>query len=106
MTTTDLSMLAATLRATVRASRLARIPVEDLRQAALNSDLSFIGSPDARERLLAAIRELEATGQITLPRGRNGWESLPRPALPRWVARPPHLSRRVQWSPRWRGTLI
>lgn len=86
--TSELSTLAAALHAKVRASRRARVPVEDLRQAALAADLSFIGSPDARERLLAAIRELEAAGEITLPRGANGWEALPRPALPRWVARP------------------
>jgi hypothetical protein len=84
----ELSTLAATLHVTVRACKRARIPLEDLRQAALAADLSFIGSPDARERLLAAIRELEAAGAITLPRGANGWEAAPRPALPRWVARP------------------
>lgn len=84
----ELSSLAATLHATVRAFRRARVPLEDLRQAALAADLSFIGSPDARERLLTAIRELEAAGAITLPRGANGWEALPYPALPRWVSRP------------------
>ena len=77
-----------TLQAAVRASGRTRVPVEDLRQAALAADLSFTGSPDARARLLAAIRELEAAGDVTLPRGTNGWEATPRPALPRWVARP------------------
>jgi hypothetical protein len=84
----ELSTLAAALHATVRASRRARVPLEDLRRAARAADLSFIGSPDARERLLAAIRELEAAGAITLPRGASGWEAAPRPALPRWVSRP------------------
>ncbi len=84
----ELSRLAATLHATVRVSKRARVPLEDLRQSALAADLSFIGSPDARERLLAAIRELEAAGAITLPRSANGWEAVPRPALPRWVCRP------------------
>ena len=86
-TPAGLSALAATLHTAVRASRRARVPVEDLRQAALAADLSFIGSPDARQRLLTAISELQAAGEITLPRGTNGWETLPRPALPRWVAR-------------------
>jgi Uncharacterized protein conserved in bacteria C-term(DUF2220) len=84
----ELSALAATLHNTVRACSRTRVPLEDLRQAALAADLSFIGSPDGRERLLAAIRELEAAGEITLPQGANGWEAVPRPALPRWVARP------------------
>jgi hypothetical protein len=83
-----LSALAVTLHAAIRASGRTRVPVEDLRQAALAADLSFTGSPDARARLLAAIRELEAAGEVALPRGGNGWETAPRPALPRWVARP------------------
>jgi hypothetical protein len=82
------SALAVTLQAAIHASRRIRVPVEDLRQAALAADLSFTGSPDARARLLAAIRELETAGEVTLPRGTNGWEAAPRPALPRWVARP------------------
>jgi hypothetical protein len=87
-TTTPLSPLAATLHAVVTRSRRARVPVEDLRQAALKADLSFAGSPDARSRLADAIRELDACGAVTLPRSNAGWESLPRPRLPRWVARP------------------
>ena len=84
----ELSTLAATLHATVRASRRARVPLEDLRQAALAADLSFIGSPDARERLLAAIRELEAAGAITLPRGANGWEAAATPGAAQVGCRP------------------
>jgi hypothetical protein len=83
-----LSALAVTLQAAVRVSGRTRVPVEDLRQAALAADLSFSGSPDSRGRLLAAIRELEAVGEVTLPRGGSGWEAVPRPAVPRWVARP------------------
>ena len=83
-----LSALAVTLQAAVRASGRTRVAVEDLRQAAIAADLSFTGSPDSRGRLLAAIHELEAAGEVTLPRGGNGWEAAPRPALPRWVARP------------------
>ena len=88
MTAAELSALAMALNATVRASRRARVPLEDLRQSAIAADLSFVGSPDSRERLLAALRELQVAGVITLPRGSKGWEPLPRPALPRWVARP------------------
>jgi hypothetical protein len=87
-TTAPLSALATTLHAVVTRSSRARVPVEDLRQAALKADLSFAGSPDARSRLADAIRELEASGAVTLPRSSSGWESLPRPPLPRWVARP------------------
>jgi Uncharacterized protein conserved in bacteria C-term(DUF2220) len=86
-TPTRLSALAVTLQAAVRASGRTRVPVEDLRQAALAADLSFTGSPDARARLLVAIHELETAGEVTLPRGTNGWEAAPRPALPRWVGR-------------------
>jgi len=87
-TTAPLSALATTLHAVVTRSRRARVPVEDLRQAALKADLSFAGSPDARSRLADAIRELEASGAVTLPRSSAGWEVLPRPPLPRWVAQP------------------
>jgi hypothetical protein len=88
VTTTPLSALAATLQVAVSRSRRARIPVEELRQAALAADLSFAGSPDARVRLADAIRELESAGVVTLPRTSAGWEQLPRPRLPKWVARP------------------
>jgi Uncharacterized protein conserved in bacteria C-term(DUF2220) len=88
VTTTPLSALAATLQVAVSRSRRARITVEELRQAALAADLSFAGSPDARVRLADAVRELEAAGVVTLPRTSAGWEQLPRPALPKWVARP------------------
>ena len=102
----ELSALAATLHNTVRACRRTRVPLEDLRQAALAADLSFIGSPDGRERLLAAIRELEAAGEITLPQGANGWEAVPRPALPAGLPAPPRPSRCVYQSRWWRGTRI
>jgi len=103
----ELSTLAATLLATVRAFRRARVPLEDLRQAALAADLSFIGSPDARERLLGAIRELEAAGAITLPRGAGNWEALPRPALPKWVSRPAaaKLARALEPNLAWHAVL-
>jgi hypothetical protein len=85
---TPLSALAATLHLAVARSRLTRIPVEELRQSALAADLSLTGSPDARARLADAIRELEAAGVVKLPRTGAGWEQLPRPPLPKWVARP------------------
>jgi hypothetical protein len=102
-TTAPLSALAAILHAVVTRSRRVRVPVEDLRQAALKADLSFAGAPDARSRLAEALRELEAFGVVTLPRSDSGWESLPRPPLPRWVARPADekptapLEPRVSW---------
>lgn len=86
--TAPLSALAAALHTAVTGSRRARVPIEELRQAALTADLSFAGSPDARRRLADAIRELEAAGAVTLPRTSAGWAAAPRPSLPRWVARP------------------
>ncbi|MBI3687637.1 MAG: hypothetical protein HY241_09965 [Actinobacteria bacterium] len=82
-----LSALAAALHDVVVTSRRVRVPVEDLRRVALAADLSLAGSPDARARLADAIRELEASGAVTLPIKEALWERVPRPALPRWVAR-------------------
>lgn len=87
-TTAALSPLAAALAQTVAGYRQARVPIEVLRQAALDADLSLRGSPDARRRLAAALDELAAAGVVRQPTGRAGWEELPRPRLPRWVGRP------------------
>ncbi len=87
--TAPLSPLATALAAVVATADRVRVPVEALRQAALAADLSLHGAPDARRRLLAAITELVDAGQVTLPAaGGTGWETAPRPALPRWVNRP------------------
>ena len=84
-----LSPLAGTLRAAVTSSRGTRIAMERLRQAALAADLSLAGSPDGRARLAEALDELHRHGMITLPKTDSAWDHLPRPPLPRWVARPP-----------------
>lgn len=59
----------------------------DLWQAAHDADVSFAGSPDARARLLAAVSEIEASGDIRLPASQSGWDGTVRPALPMWVMR-------------------
>ena len=60
----------------------------DLWQAAHDADVSFAGSPDARARLLAAVSEIEASGEIRLPASQSsGWDGTVRPPLPRWVMR-------------------
>jgi Uncharacterized protein conserved in bacteria C-term(DUF2220) len=83
-----LSALAARLaRAIVDAPRQ-RVDLSDLWVVAHEADVSLAGAPDARERLLAALREVEATGDIRLPAERgDGWETAVWPALPRWVMR-------------------
>lgn len=66
-----------------------RVDLDDLWIVANNADSSLAGASDARERLLAGIREIEACGAIRLPaRGGAGWDTAIRPALPRWVLRP------------------
>ncbi len=60
----------------------------DLWQAAHDADVSFAGAPDARARLLAAVSEIEASGEIRLPASQSsGWDGTVRPPLPRWVMR-------------------
>lgn len=109
-----LSPLAAALAQAVERHRTARIDVEDLRQAALAADLSLAGSPDARTRLADALAELELAGVVTLPVGAAGWDSWPRPRLPRWVRRrrsraaAPAPARSVGWHARlsWVPTFL
>jgi hypothetical protein len=87
--TTALSPLAARLARVIADAPRQRVDLRELWAVAHDADVSFAGAPDARERLLVAIREIEATGDIRLPAGRGtGWDTAVRPALPRWVMRP------------------
>jgi hypothetical protein len=83
-----LSPLAARLARVIADAPKQRVPMADLWQAAHDADVSFAGSPDARARLLAAVSEIEASGEIRLPASQSsGWDGTVRPALPRWVMR-------------------
>jgi hypothetical protein len=83
-----LSPLAARLARVIADAPKQRIPMADLWQAAHDADVSFAGSPDARARLLAAVSEIEASGEIRLPASQSsGWDGTVRPPLPRWVMR-------------------
>ncbi|GAY07793.1 Wadjet anti-phage system protein JetD domain-containing protein [Pseudonocardia sp. N23] len=90
MTTTEpqLSPLAARLADVVGAARTGRITLDVLHAAAHKADTSLAGADDARTRLRAVCEELAEAGVVRLPRvGGTGWETLPRPALPRFVTR-------------------
>lgn len=85
---TDLSPLAASLARAVADHRRAQVPLAILRDAAHEVDSSLAAAPDARERMLVAIREIEAAGLVRLPAGAGSWDATVRPPLPSWVARP------------------
>ena len=82
-----LSPLADALRDLVAASRRARVGIDELREQAHRVDLSFAGSPEARERLAEAIGELEAAGVVTVPSGARLWDRHITPPLPAYVQR-------------------
>jgi hypothetical protein len=85
--TAPFSPLAAALARAVAGHRNTRVPLDVLHRAAQSADLSLRGAPDGRQRLAEAIEELAGAGIVTTPRGSAGWDQLPRPPLPRWVAR-------------------
>lgn len=96
------SPLAERLARAISGAPRRRVALADLWMVAHEADLSLAGSPDARDRLLAAILEVEQREAIRLPARRgDGWEAGTRPALPRWVIRkadtqelrasPPHV---------------
>lgn len=89
MTNIDLlSPLAARLARAIAGAPKQRVEQADLWAVAHDADISLAGSPDARERLLSAIREVEAAGDIRLPAANGGgWDGSVWPALPRWVIR-------------------
>lgn len=101
-----LSPLAAALAGVVAAARTVRVPVEALRAAAADADLSMRGDADAR-RLADAIDELAAAGLVTLPKAAALWQHSPRPPLPTWVARPtePRVDRPRQIPVAWHAAL-
>ncbi len=81
------SPLAARVARAIADAPRQRVPIAALWQAAHDADVSFAGSPDARGRLLAAIIEIEVSGDIRLPASQSGWDGTVRPALPMWVMR-------------------
>lgn len=83
-----LGALAARAAGAIERHRTARVPIEVIRQATHEADLSLVGAPDARERLAEVIAELEAAGIATLPKGGAGWDRTFLPPLPRYVIRP------------------
>ncbi|MGD9987732.1 MAG: Wadjet anti-phage system protein JetD domain-containing protein [Pseudonocardia sp.] len=86
--TETLSPLAARLADVIGDARTGRIPLDVLYAAAHRADTSLAGAADARARLRAVCDELAEAGIVRLPRvGGTGWETLPRPALPRFVTR-------------------
>ncbi|ODV01871.1 MAG: hypothetical protein ABT15_26765 [Pseudonocardia sp. SCN 73-27] len=86
--TETLSPLATRLADVIGGARTGRIPLDVLYAAAHRADTSLAGADDARARLRAVCDELAAAGIVRLPRvGGTGWETLPRPALPRFVTR-------------------
>jgi hypothetical protein len=82
-----LSPLAAALHVGVLAHRRAKVPLVVLRKTARDADLSLAASPEARERLAAALDELAAAALVTLPKSRVLWERSASPPLPAHVTR-------------------
>jgi uncharacterized protein (TIGR02679 family) len=64
-----------------------RVPITALWDAAAAADLGFIGDPDGRIKLLAAIQALAGESVIAIPISKSSWDNGVRPALPRWVSK-------------------
>lgn len=86
---TDLTALAASLARAIADHPRGKVPINVLLAAAHRSDSSLAAAPDARERVLLAIREIETDGLVRLPVGGAGWDTTVRPPLPTFVTRPP-----------------
>ena len=103
-----LSPFAERLARAVAAAAKQRIQLADLWTAAHEADTSLAGAPDARDRLLAALLEIERASLVRLPAAKgDGWESHVRPALPRWVIRQaePQVARPVPARVVWHASL-
>jgi hypothetical protein len=87
LTLPELDPFARRIADAIGSNRGIRVPVSALWEAAAAADLGFIGDPDGRIKLLAAIHAIAAEGAITIPTSNSSWDNGARPALPRWVAK-------------------
>lgn len=102
-----LSALATALKTVLDQAATARVDRDVLEHAAVAADTSMGYGPDRRERLRAAIDELETAGVIELPRTSSAFETRPSPPLPNWVRRTnaPQRQRTVVALRLWRAEL-
>ncbi len=87
LTLPELDPFARRLADAIGVFRGVRVPITALWEAAAAADLGFIGDPDGRVRLIAAIHALAGEGVITIPSSNSSWDNGVRPALPRWVSK-------------------
>nr|WP_213959597.1 Wadjet anti-phage system protein JetD domain-containing protein [Variovorax sp. dw_954] len=69
----------------LRARSRKRIPLDALRAHLYQAYPELQGSSARGERLLAELTELAAAGHISLPSGRQSWEAVGSPPLPKWI---------------------
>lgn len=91
--------MAAELARVLTASKVKRVGIDELLTRAYALDPGMLGDPKGPSRFRAALDELVAAGQASLPAegSRSGWDARSRPPLPMWVKRtemaPPPLPR-------------